>query len=33
MLHFSNFAKEFIWGVFLLLFMMMNQISNRRLNQ
>jgi simple sugar transport system permease protein len=33
MLHFSNFAKDFIWGVFLLLFMMMNQISNRRLNR
>jgi simple sugar transport system permease protein len=33
MLHFSNFAKEFIWGVFLLLFMMMNQISNRCLNR
>jgi simple sugar transport system permease protein len=33
MLHFSNFAKEFIWGAFLLLLMMMNQISNRRLNR
>jgi simple sugar transport system permease protein len=32
MLHFSNFAKEFVWGGFLLLFMMMNQISKRRLN-
>jgi simple sugar transport system permease protein len=33
MLHFSNFARDFIWGVFLLLVMVMNQISNRRLNQ
>ena len=32
MLHFSNFAKEFIWGVFLLLFMVISQISHRRLN-
>ncbi|MBM4090236.1 MAG: ABC transporter permease [Planctomycetes bacterium] len=33
MLHLSTFARGFIWGVFLLLFMVMNQISNRRLNQ
>ena len=33
MLHFSNFVRDFIWGSFLLLFMMINQISSRRLNQ
>ncbi len=33
MLHFSNFVKEFIWGVFLLLFMMISQISHLRINR
>jgi simple sugar transport system permease protein len=33
MLRFSHFAKEFIWGVFLLLIMVVNQISRRRMNR
>ena len=30
MLRFSNFAKEFTWGVFLLAIMSLNYVQNRR---
>ncbi len=30
MLRFSNFAKEFIWGAFLLFIMVLNFIQNRK---
>jgi simple sugar transport system permease protein len=33
MLQFSNFAKEFIWGLFLLSIMVINYIGNRRRNE
>jgi simple sugar transport system permease protein len=30
MLHFSNFARDFFWGLFLLLIMVINHYANRR---
>ncbi len=30
MLHFSNFSKEFVWGLFLLLIMIVNYFAGRR---
>ena len=33
MLRFSNFAKEFVWGAFLLLIMVINHLSRHRSNE
>jgi ABC-type sugar transport system ATPase subunit len=33
MLRFSNFAKEFVWGAFLLLIMVINHLSRGRSNE
>ncbi len=33
MLHFSNFSKEFVWGLFLLVTMVVNYFANRKQNR